>query len=70
MRPLELGLGKLIPIQTPPGVPDVGRHNGDKQRDNAHNREGELAARAIVDGERTLEIGSGGVVRRAMVASQ
>ena len=28
LRSLELFLGKLTPIQTPPGIPDVGCHYG------------------------------------------
>ena len=63
----ELLLGDSHPVHRPPDIPDVGDHERDEQRDDAHHIEREPARGAVVDRQGALRIGQRGVVGRIVV---
>ena len=47
----QFALREALAVDAIPGIDDVGQHEGDDERDEAHGREGELARAAVGQGE-------------------
>ena len=69
MAMCKLFLGDFLAVYGAPTVDDVGEDEGHQEGDIEHGAEGELAAAGVLHGERTLEIGSGGVVGSVVPSS-
>jgi len=65
----QLGLREALAVDAVPSIGDVGQHEGDDERHEAHGRERKFARAAVGQGERTLQVGQRGVVGRVVEGS-
>ena len=68
---MRMPIPHLIPINAakvdrPPGKEDVGKDEGDEEGDVAHHLEREGAGAAVLDRERTLQVGQRGIIGRVV----
>ena len=53
----QLGLREALAVDAVPSIGDVGQHEGNDERHEAHGRERKFARAAVGQGERTLQVG-------------